>query len=59
MTISLLSQLIQKNLGGNINSLIAGNSKVPFKEPSLSIPTPLLQGILSIAFFLIGGASGS
>jgi hypothetical protein len=58
-TISLLSQLIQKYLRGDIDSLLTGNFEVPFTEPSLSIPAPSLQGILSVAFLLVGGASGS
>jgi hypothetical protein len=51
--------LFQRKLGGDIDSLLAGNPKVPFSEPSLSTPAPSLQGVPSIAFPLAGGASGS
>jgi hypothetical protein len=39
--------------------LLAGNLEVPITNPTLSIPTPSLQGVPSVAFPVAGGASGS
>jgi hypothetical protein len=39
--------------------LLVDNSKVPFRDSSLSTPAPSFQGVPSVAFLLAGGASGS
>ena len=58
-TIAYLQELLQKQLGGNIDVLLPGNLKVPVSEPILSMPVPLLLGVPFVAFPAAGGASGS
>jgi hypothetical protein len=58
-TIAYLHQLLYKKLGGDIDSLLAGNLEVPVGEPTLSTPVPSLEGVPSVAFPIAGGASGS
>jgi hypothetical protein len=57
--IAYLQQLLHKKLGGDIDSLLAGNLEVPVGEPTLSMPTPSLEGVPSVAFPIVGGAFGS
>jgi hypothetical protein len=56
--ISLLLELIQTKLGGDIDALLASNLEVPLSVPSLSTPAPSLPRVSSIAFPLAGRASG-
>jgi hypothetical protein len=58
-TIAYLQQLLHKKLGGDIDSLLVGNLKVPVGEPTLSTSAPSLEGVPSVAFPVAGGASGS
>jgi hypothetical protein len=58
-TIAYLQQLLHKKLGGDIDSLLAGNLEVPITEPTLCTPSPSLQGVPSVAFPVAIGASGS
>jgi hypothetical protein len=58
-TIAYLQELLHKKLGGNINVLLVGNPGVPITEPSLSMPAPSLQGVPSVAFHVVRGATGS
>ena len=37
--------------------MLAGNLEVLVREPTLSTPAPLLEGIPSVAFLIAGGAS--
>ena len=57
-TIAYLQDLLQKQLGGNIDVLLPCNLKVPVKEPILPMPSPSLAGIPSIAFPTTSGAFG-
>jgi hypothetical protein len=58
-TIAYLQQLLHKDLGKDIDSLLAGNLEVPVGEPTLSMPAPSLEGVPSVAFPVAGGASRS
>jgi hypothetical protein len=58
-TIAYLQDLMQKKLGGDIDVLLARNPGVPITEPSLSTPTPSLQGVPSLAFPIARGATRS
>jgi hypothetical protein len=52
-----MQELLYKKLGGDIDVLLAGNLEVPITEPTLSTPAPSLQGVPSVAFPVVGGAS--
>ena len=58
-TIAYLQELLQKQLGGNIDVLLLGNLKVPINEPTLFMPAPSIPRIPSIAFLVARGAFGS
>ena len=58
-TIAYLWELLQKKLGGNIDVLLPGNLGVPISKPTLSTLAPSLLGVPSVAFPIVGGASGS
>jgi hypothetical protein len=49
-TIAYLQQLLHTKLGGDIDSLLAGNLEVPVGEPTLSTLAPSLEGVPSVAF---------
>jgi hypothetical protein len=58
-TIAYLQELLQKKLGADIDVLLVGNPGVPITKPSLSTPAPSLQGVPSLAFHVVRGATRS
>ena len=58
-TIAYLQELLQRKLGSNIDVLLPINLGVPITETTLSTPAPLLPGVPSVVFLVVGGASRS
>ena len=57
--IAFLQELLQKQLGGNIDVLLPDNLGIPVNEPIMSTPASSLPEVPSVAFPTAGGASGS
>jgi hypothetical protein len=57
--VSLLKQLFERQYGGNIQALLAGNVQVPGTHPPAGTPAPTVIGVPSLAFVFPHGVSGS
>jgi hypothetical protein len=57
--VALLKQLFERQYGGNIQALLAGNVQVPGPHPPAGTPAPTVPGVPSPTFVLPQGVSGS
>jgi hypothetical protein len=57
--VALLKQLFERQYGGDIQALHAGNVQVPGPHPSTGTPAPTIPGVQSPIFVLPHGASRS
>jgi hypothetical protein len=57
--VALLKQLFERQYGGDIQALFAGNVQVPGTHPPAGTPAPTVTGVPSPAFVFPHGVSGS
>jgi hypothetical protein len=57
--VELLKQLFERQYGGDIQALLAGNVQVPGTHPPAGTPAPTVTGVLSPAFVFLHGVSRS
>jgi hypothetical protein len=57
--VALLKQLFERQYGGDIQALLAGNLQVPGPHPPAGIPAPTVPGVPSPAFVFPHGVFGS